>query len=45
MYFQLPWVFVVLHGLSLVTASRGYTPVGVRWLLIVVAPLIVAHGI
>ena len=29
-YFWLPWVFVVVHGLSLVWASRGYSSHGPR---------------
>ena len=38
-YFCLHWVFVVVHGLSLVVASRGYSSLwcegfSLRWLLL-----------
>ena len=42
-YFWLRWVFVAVHGLSLVAASRGYASLG--WLLIAVASLVAEHGI
>ena len=35
-YLWLRWVFVALHGLSLVVASGGYSPDAVHGLLIVV---------
>ena len=44
-YFWLCWVFVAVHRLSLVVASRGYSVVAVHKLLIVVASLVVAHGL
>ena len=34
--FWLHWVFIAIHGLSLVAVSRGYSLVAVRGLLIVV---------
>ena len=37
------WVFVVAHGLSLVVASGGSSPVEVRGLLIAVALLVAEH--
>ena len=40
----LHWVFIAARGLSLVAASGGYTVV-VRRLLIVVASLVVEHGL
>ena len=45
--FWLHWVFVALGfcGASLVAASRGYSLVAVRGLLIVVASLVVEHGL
>ena len=36
-WFQLHWVFVAAHGLSLVEASRGYSLDAVRRLVIAVA--------
>ena len=42
-YFWLRWVFVAAHGLSLVAASRGYSSVAVRRLLIAVASLVAEH--
>ena len=36
-FFWLRWVFVAARGLSLVAASRGYSSLAVRRLLIVVA--------
>ena len=42
--FWLCWVFVAVHGLSLVVASRGYSLAAVCGLLIVVASL-VEHGL
>ena len=44
-YFWLCWVFVVARGLSLVVASGGYSFVVVHGLLIVVASLVVEHGL
>ena len=44
-YLWLCWVFVAACGLSLVAASRGYSFVAVRGLLIAVASLIVEHGL
>ena len=38
----LHWVFVAVHGLSLVAVSRGYS-VAVHGLLIVVASLVAEH--
>ena len=45
MYFWLCWVFVALCGLSLVSASRGYTLVAVGGLLIAVASLVAEDGL
>ena len=39
------WVFVVVHGLSLVEASQGCSLVAVPRLLIVVSSLVVEHGL
>ena len=36
-YFWLPWVFIAVHGLSLVVASRGLLFVAVPRLLIAVS--------
>ena len=44
LYFWLCWVFVAVHGLSLVAASRGYF-VAVRGLLIAVASFVAGHGL
>ena len=44
-YFWLYWVFIAVHGLSLVVASGVYSLVLVHRLLIVVASLIVEHGL
>ena len=44
-YFWLHWVFVAVHGLSLVAASGGLLFVAVRRPLIVVASLVTEHGI
>ena len=41
--FWLHWVFVAVHGLSLVAASRGYSVV--HGLLIAVASLVAEHGL
>ena len=38
-------VFIAAHGLSPVVASRGYSLVVVYQLLIVVASLLVKHGL
>ena len=43
-FFWLCWVFIALQGLYLVVASRGYSPVMVCGLLIVVAS-IAGHGL
>ena len=42
-YFWLHWVFVVVHGLSLLAASRGLLFVAVPGLLIAVASLVAEH--
>ena len=39
------WVFVAVHELSLVEASRGCSLVAVPRLLIMVASLVVEHGL
>ena len=44
-YFWLYWVFIAVHGLSLVVASGVYSLVLVHRLLIAVASLIVEHGL
>ena len=44
-YCWLYWIFIAACGLSLVVASRGYSLVVVCRHLIVVASLIVEHGI
>ena len=44
-YFWPHWVFVSKSGLFLVVASGGYSVVVVHELLIVVASLVVAHGL
>ena len=44
-YFWLLWVFIVVCGLSLVAASRGYSLVVVHRLLTVVASLVVEDGL
>ena len=41
-YFWLPWVFIAMHRLSLVVASRVYSAV-VHGLLIAVASLVAEH--
>ena len=41
-FFWLCWVFVAVHGLSLVAARGGYS-VAVRGLLIAVASLVAEH--
>ena len=43
-YFCLCWVFVAMHGLSLVAASGGLLFIVVHELLIVVASLVAEHG-
>ena len=43
--FLLCWVFIAIHGLCLVAESRGSPLVVVRGLLIVVASLVVEHGL
>ena len=42
-YFWLRWVFIAACGLSLVAASRGYSFIAVRGLLIAVASLVAEH--
>ena len=44
-YFWLHWVFIAVRGLSLVNRERGLLFVAVRGLLIVVASLVVEHGL
>ena len=44
-YFWLCWVFVAICGLSLVTASGGYSRVALHTLLIAVASLFTEHGV
>ena len=44
-YFWLHWVFTAVHGLSLVTASEGYSLFAAHGLFIVVASLVVEHGL
>ena len=44
-YFWQCWVFVAEHSLSLVLASRCFSLVEVRWLLILIASLIAEHGL
>ena len=36
-YFRLHWVFIAVHGLSLVAVSEGYSLIAVHGLLIVAA--------
>ena len=42
-YFWLPWVLIAARGLSLVVASRSYSPVAVPEFLLAVASLIADH--
>ena len=42
-YFWLPWLFVVMHGLSLVVVSGGYSVAAHRPLVVVASP-VVEHG-
>ena len=42
-YFWLRWVFIGVHGLSLVAVSGGYSFVVVRRLLVAVASLVAEH--
>ena len=44
-YFWLYWVFTAACGPSLDVASRGYSLIAVRGLLIVVASLVAEHGL
>ena len=44
-YFWLRWVFVATRGLSLVAVSGGLLFFEVRGLLVVVASLVVEHGL
>ena len=39
------WVFGAAHGLSLVEAGEGHSPVVVCGLLLVEAPLVMVHGL
>ena len=43
--FCLCWVFLAGHRLSLLVASGGCTVAAVHGLLVVVAPLVVEHGL
>ena len=44
-YLWLCWVFVAMHGLSLVAASRGYSLLRLHGLLLAVASLVAEHGL
>ena len=44
-YFWLCWVFTAAQALFLAATSSGYSLIGVRRLLIVVASLIAEHGL
>ena len=44
-YFWLHWVFIAARGLSRVAASTGYSLLWCAGLLIVVASLVVEHGL
>ena len=44
-YLWLRWVFIVVHGLSLVAASEGYSPAAVCRLLLAVASLAMVHSL
>ena len=44
MYFWLHWVFLAVYGLSLVALKRGYSPVAMHGLLIVMASLVWGTG-
>ena len=44
-FILLPRIFTVAHRFSLVAASRGYSLVAVCGLLIVLASLVVEHGL
>ena len=44
-YFWLCWVFIVARGLSLAAESGGLLFVAMRRLLVVVASLVVEHGL
>ena len=43
-FFGLLWVFLAVHGFSLVTASGGYSLIVVHGLLIAVPSLATKHG-
>ena len=43
LFFLLHWVFVAALGLSLVVASKDYSPAAMHGLLLLVASLIVEH--
>ena len=44
-YFGLHWVFVAMCGLSLAEASKGFSSVAERGLLVAVAPLAAEHRV
>ena len=44
-YLWLYWVFIAVHGLSLVVAGRNYSLVAVHGLLIGVVSLVAEHGL
>ena len=44
-YFWLYWVFTAAHGVSLVAASEGHSLAAAHRPLIVVASLVVEHGL
>ena len=43
-YFWLCWVFIAVHGLSLVAMGGGYSLIAVHVLLIAVTSLVAEHG-
>ena len=45
LFIWLCWVFIAVHGLCLVASSMDYSLVGVHGLLIVMASLVVEHGL
>ena len=45
LFFWLCWVFIAMHGLSSIAASRNYSLVAVHGLLIVMAFLAVECGL
>ena len=44
-FFWQGWIFIAVHGLSLVVASGSYSLVLVHELLIVAASLVAKHGL